>query len=128
VIGERTRNREGDDRLFEGEEAVLHVIERIVAPLGLPVDATSPWWTRDFRTAIECRPASHSRSDGVKGEITLDVRSVSSVHHAVEPPTRGRPSTHDAAILEHEAGACDKVLNGRRTISRMRARAAALAA
>ena len=28
--------------LFEGEEAVLHVIERIVAPLGLRVDATSP--------------------------------------------------------------------------------------
>ncbi len=32
-----------DDRLFEGEEAVLHVIERIVAPLGLRVDAASPW-------------------------------------------------------------------------------------
>ncbi|HET7235232.1 MAG TPA: CpaF family protein [Actinomycetota bacterium] len=32
-----------EDRLFEGEEAVLHVIERIVAPLGLRVDATSPW-------------------------------------------------------------------------------------
>ena len=31
------------DRLFEGEEAVLHVIDRIVAPLGLRVDATSPW-------------------------------------------------------------------------------------
>lgn len=31
------------DRLFEGEEAILHVIERIVAPLGLRVDATSPW-------------------------------------------------------------------------------------
>jgi pilus assembly protein CpaF len=31
------------DRLFEGEEAVLHMIERIVAPLGLRVDATSPW-------------------------------------------------------------------------------------
>jgi Flp pilus assembly CpaF family ATPase len=30
-------------RLFEGEEAVLHVIERIVAPLGLPVDESSPW-------------------------------------------------------------------------------------
>ena len=29
--------------LFEGEEAVLHVIERIVAPLGLRVDATVPW-------------------------------------------------------------------------------------
>ena len=29
--------------LFEGEEAVLHVIERIVAPLGLRVDESSPW-------------------------------------------------------------------------------------
>jgi Flp pilus assembly CpaF family ATPase len=29
--------------LFEGEEAVLHVIERIMAPLGLRVDTTSPW-------------------------------------------------------------------------------------
>jgi hypothetical protein len=28
------------DHLFEGEEAVLYVIERIVAPLGLRVDAT----------------------------------------------------------------------------------------
>jgi pilus assembly protein CpaF len=31
------------DCLFEGEEAILHVIERSVAPLGLRVDATSPW-------------------------------------------------------------------------------------
>ena len=31
------------DRLFEGEESVRHLIERIVAPLGLRVDATSPW-------------------------------------------------------------------------------------
>ena len=31
------------DRLFEGEETVFHVIERIVAPLGLRVDASSPW-------------------------------------------------------------------------------------
>jgi len=30
-------------RLCEGDEAILHVIERIVAPLGLRVDATSPW-------------------------------------------------------------------------------------
>ena len=30
-------------RLLEGEEAILHVIERIAAPLGLRVDATSPW-------------------------------------------------------------------------------------
>ncbi|HSJ50685.1 MAG TPA: CpaF family protein [Actinomycetota bacterium] len=31
------------DRLFEGEEAVYHLIERIVAPLGLRVDGSSPW-------------------------------------------------------------------------------------
>jgi Flp pilus assembly CpaF family ATPase len=30
------------DGLFEREEAVLHVIERIVAPLGLRVDESSP--------------------------------------------------------------------------------------
>ena len=30
------------DGLFEGEEAVMHVIERIVAPLGLRVDESSP--------------------------------------------------------------------------------------
>jgi pilus assembly protein CpaF len=29
--------------LFEGEEAVLHVIERIVGPLGLRVDEASPY-------------------------------------------------------------------------------------
>ena len=31
------------DRLFEGEEPVMHVIERIVGPLGLRVDHASPW-------------------------------------------------------------------------------------
>jgi pilus assembly protein CpaF len=31
------------DGLFEGEEAVLHVIERIVGPLGLRVDESSPY-------------------------------------------------------------------------------------
>ena len=29
--------------LFEGEEAVHHLIERIVGPLGLRVDESSPW-------------------------------------------------------------------------------------
>jgi len=39
VYVERKGRIEGvADRLFEGEEAVLHVIERIVAPLGLRVD------------------------------------------------------------------------------------------
>ena len=32
-----------DDGLFEGEEAVVHLIERIVGPLGLRVDESSPW-------------------------------------------------------------------------------------
>ena len=32
-----------EDRLFEGEESVLHLIERIVGPLGLRVDQASPW-------------------------------------------------------------------------------------
>jgi len=31
------------DRLFEGEESVVHLIERIVGPLGLRVDQASPW-------------------------------------------------------------------------------------
>jgi pilus assembly protein CpaF len=31
------------DGLFEGEEAVQHLIERIVGPLGLRVDESSPW-------------------------------------------------------------------------------------
>ena len=40
--------------LFEGEEAVLHVIERIVAPLGLRVDESSPWVDAHFRMARGC--------------------------------------------------------------------------
>jgi pilus assembly protein CpaF len=32
-----------DGRLFEGEEQVFHLIERIVAPLGLRVDESSPY-------------------------------------------------------------------------------------
>jgi pilus assembly protein CpaF len=31
------------DGLFEGEEAVSHLIERIVGPLGIRVDESSPW-------------------------------------------------------------------------------------
>ena len=31
------------ERLFEGEEPLLHLIERIVGPLGLRVDGSSPW-------------------------------------------------------------------------------------
>jgi pilus assembly protein CpaF len=42
-VERRGRLERVEDRLFEGEEAVLHVIERIVAPLGLRVDGSSPW-------------------------------------------------------------------------------------
>jgi pilus assembly protein CpaF len=49
------------DGLFEGEEAVLHLIERIVGPLGLRVDESSPWRMRDFRmvrgSTRSCRPS-----------------------------------------------------------------------
>jgi Flp pilus assembly CpaF family ATPase len=41
---------------IRGEEAVLHLIERIVGPLGLRVDESSPWAERDFRRAAESRP------------------------------------------------------------------------
>jgi Flp pilus assembly CpaF family ATPase len=43
-------------RLFEGEESVLRVIERIVARLGLRVDESSPWWMLDYRTTAGCTP------------------------------------------------------------------------
>ena len=46
--GAGTSDREGANRLFEGEEAVLYVIERIVAPLGLRVDWSSPWVVSDY--------------------------------------------------------------------------------
>jgi len=39
--GGRIERVSGD--LFEGEEAVVHLIERIVGPLGLRVDESSPW-------------------------------------------------------------------------------------
>ena len=43
--------------LFEGEEAVLHVIERIVAPLGLRVDESSPYADARLPDGIGCTPA-----------------------------------------------------------------------
>jgi Flp pilus assembly CpaF family ATPase len=41
ALGPRIERAEG--LLFEGEEQVLHLIERIVAPLGLRVDESSPY-------------------------------------------------------------------------------------
>ena len=42
-VERRGRIERVEDGLFEGEEAVLHLIERIVGPLGLRVDESSPW-------------------------------------------------------------------------------------
>jgi Flp pilus assembly CpaF family ATPase len=42
-VERRGRIERMPDGLFEGEEAVLHLIERIVGPLGLRVDGSSPW-------------------------------------------------------------------------------------
>jgi hypothetical protein len=46
------------DRLFEGEEAVLHVIERFVAPLGLGSTQRHLGWTRDFGRVSGADPIS----------------------------------------------------------------------
>ena len=64
------------DRLFEGEEAVLHLIERIVAPLGLRVDAMSPW--------VDARLPDGSRVHAIVPPLSLcgpvlNVRKFSSV-------------------------------------------------
>jgi pilus assembly protein CpaF len=42
-VERKGRIERASDGLFEGEEAVLHLIERIVGPLGLRVDESSPW-------------------------------------------------------------------------------------
>jgi pilus assembly protein CpaF len=64
------------DRLFEGEEAVLHVIERMVAPLGIRVDATSPW--------VDARLPDFSRVHAIVPPLSLcgpalSVRKFSSI-------------------------------------------------
>jgi pilus assembly protein CpaF len=102
------------DRLFEGE-AVLHVIERIVAPLGLRVDATSPWV--DARLPDGSRVQTHLLNTPFPARhcvavARLDGRSQSRVHHAVEPPAVG-----DAlqllltAVVESQTGSRDEVLH-----------------
>jgi hypothetical protein len=75
------------DRLFEGEEAVLHVIERIVAPLGLRIDWVVTLGgerplkgrgctrsSRPFRSAVPRRGSSGTRgvrSDSPRADYLL---------------------------------------------------------
>jgi hypothetical protein len=58
------------DGLFEGEEAVLHLIERIVGPLGLRVDESSPRADARLpdgsRVHTSDRHISIQRDDGVQ--------------------------------------------------------------
>jgi pilus assembly protein CpaF len=42
-VERKGRIERAPEGLFEGEEAVLHLIERIVGPLGIGVDESSPW-------------------------------------------------------------------------------------
>ncbi|GIU97511.1 MAG: hypothetical protein KatS3mg013_1314 [Actinomycetota bacterium] len=51
------------ERLFEGEESVLHLIERIVGPLGLRVDGSSPW--------VDARLPSGSRVHAIVPPLSL---------------------------------------------------------
>lgn len=65
-----------DDVVFEGEDDVVHVIERIVAPLGLRVDASSPY--------VDARLADGSRVHAILPPLsvcgpTLTVRRFSLV-------------------------------------------------
>jgi pilus assembly protein CpaF len=75
-VERRGRLERVGDRLFEGEEAVLHVIERIVAPLGLRVDESSPW--------VDARLPNGSRVHAIIPPLslrgpTLNIRKFSSV-------------------------------------------------
>jgi pilus assembly protein CpaF len=83
------------DRLFEGEEAVLHVIERIVAPLGLRVDATSPW--------VDARLPDGSRVHAIVPPLSLcgpvlNVRKFSSI--PIRPVDLLRSQTLGPRMLE----------------------------
>jgi pilus assembly protein CpaF len=44
------------DVLFEGEGDLMHLIERIVGPLGLWVDSSSPWVDARLPEGSGCRP------------------------------------------------------------------------
>jgi pilus assembly protein CpaF len=73
-------------RLFEGEEAVLHVIERIVAPLGLRVDESSPW--------VDARLSDGSRVHAIVSPLSLcgpalNVRKFAPVPFVPEQLVRG---------------------------------------
>ena len=56
---------------FEGEDDVLHPIERIVGPLGLRVDGSSPW--ADARLPDGSRVPTNVPSTPFHGWLRLNV-------------------------------------------------------
>lgn len=75
-VERRGRIERVDGRLFDGEAAVRRVIDRIVAPLGLRVDASSPW--------VDARLPNGSRVHAIVPPLSLcgpalNVRKFSSV-------------------------------------------------
>ena len=84
------------DGLFEGEEAVLHLIERIVGPLGLRVDESSPW--ADARLPEGSRVHAIIPPLSLRGPA-LTIRKFSPVPITAEDLVAGRMrGTADAAV------------------------------
>ena len=84
------------DGLFEGEEAVMHVIERIVAPLGLRVDETSP--SADARLPDGSRVHAIIPPLSLRGPV-LNVRKFSSAPLSAEDLLASGTLTQDMLDL-----------------------------
>jgi hypothetical protein len=92
------------------------VIERIVAPLGLRVDESSPWVDArlsdgsQVQTNFLNNPFPRGTEDSWTG-LVFSPRS--SVYYPIEPPAvRDALQLVFAAVLEHQAGAGDEILDG----------------
>jgi type IV secretory pathway ATPase VirB11/archaellum biosynthesis ATPase len=91
----------------EGEDDVRHLIERIVGPLGLRVDGSSPW--------VDARLPSGSRvqtgflstpfAGGGSGRLFRDAIETPAVWDAFQLVL--------APVLEDQSGSRDEVLHGR---------------
>src|SRR5207248_5961295 len=86
-VERRGRVERVESGLFEGEEAVLHVIERIVGPLGLRADESSPY--------VDARLPDGSRVHVILPPLSLcgpvlTVRKVSFVPYTADDLVRMR--------------------------------------
>jgi hypothetical protein len=99
------------DGLFEGEEAVSHLIEHIVGPLGIRVDESSPW--ADARLPAGSRVQTRFLRAHFNGtDMTNDALQSDLLHDAVDMPAVGDAlQLVLSTVLKFEAGARDKVLH-----------------